>query len=79
MKTKLLQRTSNLSSPSLQQWDCKLEPQAGDWAHLFTLPNPYSYDEGLLLCQCSEQEWLAWIPDHGEAVIEANKFCVSTQ
>ncbi|MFH7030457.1 MAG: hypothetical protein ACHBN1_35135 [Heteroscytonema crispum UTEX LB 1556] len=43
--------------------------QTGDWVKLSLLPNPYSFDEALLLCQLSNDEWLVWIPDHGEAVL----------
>ena len=43
--------------------------QANTWVKLLEIPNPYSYDEALLLCQISNHEWLAWIPDHGEAIL----------
>ncbi len=43
--------------------------QSNNWVKLLELPNPYSFDEALLLCEISEYEWLAWIPDHGEAVL----------
>lgn len=36
------------------------------WVRLLELPSPYSCDEALLLCQVSADEWLAWVPDHGE-------------
>lgn len=48
---------------------------AGCWVHLQELPNPYSFDEALLLCQLEGDDWLAWIPDHGEAIINAKQFC----
>lgn len=50
------------------------ELQASTWVHLLELPSPFSYDEALLLCQCSEDEWIAWIPDHGEAVLNVRQF-----
>ncbi|AFZ27676.1 hypothetical protein Cylst_5676 [Cylindrospermum stagnale PCC 7417] len=43
------------------------------WIHLWELPNPFSFDEALLLCQVSEDEWLVWIPDHGEAILTFKK------
>lgn len=49
--------------------------QASTWVHLLELPNPFSHDEALLLCQSSEDEWVAWIPDHGEAVLNVRQFC----
>ncbi len=45
------------------------------WVHLLELPSPYSYDEALLICKHSEDEWLTWIPDHGEAVLYTSQFC----
>ena len=54
--------------------DRNLQPlQANTWVHLQELPSPYSFSEALLLCPqvCpeGEKQWLAWIPDHGEAVL----------
>ncbi|KYC43349.1 hypothetical protein WA1_11785 [Scytonema hofmannii PCC 7110] len=49
--------------------------QANNWVKLIELPSPYSFDEALLLCQVSQDEWLAWIPDHGEAVLNNRQFC----
>lgn len=44
------------------------------WVQLAVLPNPYSHDQGLLLCRHSDDEWLVWIPDHGEAVLHRSEF-----
>jgi hypothetical protein len=44
-----------------------LEFPTSTWINLRELLNPFSFDEALLLCQLSEDEWLVWIPDHGEA------------
>jgi hypothetical protein len=52
----------------------RLEPNT--WVKLLTCLNPFCYDEALLLCQESESEWVAWIPDHGEAVLHVNQFCL---
>jgi hypothetical protein len=54
---------------------CQLDYQASTWVHLLELPNPFSHDEALLLCQHSENEWIAWIPDHGEALLNVRQFC----
>ena len=51
------------------------EPQASTWVSLLEPPSQYSYDEALLLCQQSEDEWLAWVPEHGEVVLHVNQFC----
>ncbi|MEH2085374.1 hypothetical protein [Nostoc sp.] len=44
------------------------------WVNLLQLPNPFSFDEALLLCPVSADEWLAWIPDHGEAILNIRQF-----
>lgn len=49
--------------------------QPDTWVKLLELPSTYSFDEALLLCQLSVDRWLAWIPDHGEAVLNTNQFC----
>jgi hypothetical protein len=50
--------------------DRNLQPlQANTWVHLQELPSPYSFSEALLLCPQGENQWVAWIPDHGEAVL----------
>jgi hypothetical protein len=60
---------SSKSYPNSQQ---KL--QASTWVKLLELPSDYSFDEALLLCQVTEDEWLAWIPDHGEALLNTRQF-----
>jgi hypothetical protein len=47
---------------------------ASRWVKLLQLPNLFSFDEALLLCQVAEDEWLAWIPDHGEAILHNREF-----
>ncbi len=44
------------------------------WVSLLQLPNPFSFDEALLLCPVSADEWLAWIPDHGETILNIRQF-----
>lgn len=72
--------------PSNLQW-CSLESQlsrdaaielhlANTWVKLLELPNPYSHYEALILCQQSDAEWVAWIPDHGEAILHNGQFCL---
>jgi hypothetical protein len=43
--------------------------RSGDWVRLPELPSAYSYDEALLLCEIGAGEWLAWVPDFGELLI----------
>ena len=44
------------------------------WVQLLELPSPFSFDEALLLCPVSADEWLAWIPDHGEVILHTRQF-----
>lgn len=45
------------------------------WVTLLEYPSEFSYGEALLLCPLSDDEWVAWIPDHGEAVLHISQFC----
>ncbi len=44
------------------------------WVKLLSLPTTYCSEEALLICQQSEQEWLAWIPDYGEILLDRGEF-----
>ncbi|MBH8563877.1 hypothetical protein I8748_17070 [Nostoc sp. CENA67] len=55
--------------------DLVQESPASKWVHLLELPSPFSSDEALLLCPISADKWLAWIPDHGEAILYTWQFC----
>lgn len=52
-----------------------LEFEANTWVQLLKLPHEYSHDEALLLCELTADEWVAWIPGHGEAVLQVRDFC----
>ena len=52
------------------------QPQPNTWVKLLELLNPYCHNEALLLCRISDREWVAWIPDHGEARIDIEQFCI---
>ena len=54
------------------------QPQADTWVQLLESFSPLCHDEALLLCQISNWEWAAWIPDHGEVVINIEQFCFPT-
>ncbi len=43
------------------------------WVKLRQPPNPFASDEALLLCQTSDHQWLAWVPDYGELVIDVEE------
>lgn len=60
-----LQRQTRLSKP---------ECQSSRWVKLQEQPSPYSHNEALLLCQHSDTEWIAWVPDYGQIVIHQCQF-----
>ena len=71
---------------NLKQADTKVQPQwqpivgsasefnPSTWVQMREKPNPYSHDQALLLCQVTEDEWVAWVPDHGEMVLYRHQF-----
>jgi hypothetical protein len=50
------------------------QSQLNAWVKLRELPSTYSHDEALLLCQLGKDKWLAWVPEHGEAVLYGHQF-----
>ncbi len=54
---------------------CTRRFKPGLWVRLLEMPTPLSFDEALLLCRLSVDEWLAWTPDHGEIRLRSWEFC----
>ena len=52
----------------------KAKHEPSSWVRLVNPPTAFSFDEAWLLCQCSESQWLAWIPDYGELLLSAGEF-----
>jgi hypothetical protein len=50
------------------------KPQPSTWVRLIQPPTAFSFDEAWLLCQYSETQWLAWIPDYGEILLNSHEF-----
>lgn len=44
------------------------------WVKLLKPLSPFSGDEAMLLCQYSEHQWLAWIPEYGETLLDTDQF-----
>lgn len=63
------EKLRELSLTTSSEW----EPST--WVKVLNPPTAFSYDEALLLCQTSENQWLAWIPDYGEILLHTNEFC----
>lgn len=68
-------------APATRSWSfqpyCNLhsEVSPSDWVKLLNPLSEYSHDEALLLCKQSEDVWVAWIPEHGEALLHISQFC----
>jgi hypothetical protein len=68
-------RPSPVATSSTQaKWNLQQPLQPGYWVSLLELPSPFSFNEALLLCQCSDGLWVAWIPDYGEAILDIKQF-----
>ncbi len=52
-----------------------LQYQPSTWVKLFNPPTAYSFDQAWLLCEYSENQWLAWVPDYGEILLNTDEFC----
>jgi hypothetical protein len=63
------------SDTSSNSWILPPPLQPGVWVQLLLRPNPFSFDQALLLCEASDHEWLAWIPDYGEMMLDTDIFC----
>lgn len=55
---------------------CQLNYTRDTWVKLVQPPSPYAGDEAKLLCQHSGQAWVAWVPGHGEVVLDRSYFYV---
>lgn len=63
-----LEQTLHLNPPSEE-----LAPST--WVKLLQPLSDFSDDEALLLCQCSDHRWVAWIPGYGEILLDTDEFC----
>ncbi|MBE9191602.1 hypothetical protein IQ230_14850 [Gloeocapsopsis crepidinum LEGE 06123] len=53
---------------------CQITYTRDTWVKLLQSPSEYAFDEAKLLCQESPDTWLAWVPDHGEVVLDRSDF-----
>ncbi|HTL88989.1 MAG TPA: hypothetical protein VL134_06290 [Leptolyngbya sp.] len=49
------------------------------WVQLLNPPTAYSFDQAWLLCQCSENQWVAWVPEYGELLLRTDEFSSLTE
>lgn len=53
---------------------CHITYTRDTWVKLLQSPSEYAFYEAKLLCQESPNTWLAWIPDHGEVILDRSNF-----
>jgi hypothetical protein len=82
MKNCTLSPISKISKLDRPECEFLLSPQqpqqqyvASTWVKLLELPDPYSHDEALLMCEYPDGNWSVWIPNFGEAVLSPYQFC----
>jgi hypothetical protein len=65
-----------LASQIASGWNpvCHITYNRDAWVKLLQPPSDYGFDEAKLLCQESPDIWVAWIPDHGEVVLDKSEF-----
>lgn len=56
------------------QTDLLLSFAPSTWVKLTTSFSPFNYEEAMLLCRSSPEEWIAWVPDYGEVVLHLSQF-----
>jgi hypothetical protein len=52
----------------------EVKPAPSTWVKLNQCPGLCSSDEALLLCQVTQNQWLVWVPDYGELILEREGF-----
>lgn len=53
---------------------CQITYNRSSWVKLLQPPSEYGFDEAMLLCQESPSTWMAWVPDHGEILLDRSHF-----
>ena len=68
--------TPVLESAIASGWNlvCHITYNRDTWVKLLQSPSNYGFDEAKLLCQKSPNIWVAWVPDHGEVMLDRSHF-----
>lgn len=53
---------------------CHITYNRDAWVKLLQTPSDYAFDEAKLLCQESPETWVAWVPDHGQVILNHSQF-----
>ncbi|NJL49558.1 MAG: hypothetical protein HC929_21655 [Leptolyngbyaceae cyanobacterium SM2_5_2] len=67
---------ATLEDTDIKSWHpaCHITYTRDTWVTLLQLPSQYAAREAKLLCQASPNTWVAWVPDHGEIVLDRSHF-----
>lgn len=70
------QQLGNLAWEKLPMHSISTFPQleSSTWVKLLSPPTVFSFDEAQILCQYSDEAWLAWVPDYGEILLTIDEF-----
>lgn len=65
-----------LESAIASGWNptCQITYNRDAWVKLIQPLSDTSFDEAKLLCQESADTWVAWVPDHGEVILDKSQF-----
>jgi hypothetical protein len=77
-KKMALQLKSQADAAIAPSWNpvCHITYTRDTWVKLLDLPNDYAFNEAKLLCQESPNTWVAWVPDHGEVILDRSHFYI---
>jgi hypothetical protein len=53
---------------------CRITYSRDTWVQLFHPPSDYAGEEAKLLCQGAGTTWIAWVPGHGEVILDRSHF-----
>ena len=67
---------ATLESTIAPAWNpaCHITYNRDGWVKLMQPPSEYAADEAKLLCQDTSDTWVAWVPNHGEVVLDRSQF-----
>lgn len=68
--------STELGTKAVSNWSpaCHLTYNRDTWVKLYQPPSDFADDEALLLCEDSPNIWIAWVPGHGETILDRSHF-----
>lgn len=73
--------STNISIPKIDEvltsgWQlvCNITYNRDTWVKLLQPPSEFAAEEALLMCQESLNRWIAWVPEHGEVILDRGDF-----